>query len=82
LYSTKAKDDWGKGTLTIRKRKNKLVLPLYPSSYHGEIQLEDSDITTENQSETESEKSDEEQTQKVNKELDYKSLGFGDYLLL
>ena len=47
LYLAKAKDDWGKGTLTIGKGKNKIVLPMYPPIYHGETQEEDSDVTSQ-----------------------------------
>ena len=32
LYLAKAKDDWGKGTLTIVKGSNKIVLPMYPTT--------------------------------------------------
>lgn len=41
LYLAKAKDDWGKGTLFIEKEKQKVTLPMYPITYHGEIQDEE-----------------------------------------
>jgi hypothetical protein len=65
--------------LIIGRGKNKIILPLYPTKYRGETQDDDSGITTENQSETDSEESEIEPTQKVNKEIPYKSMGLGQY---
>ena len=31
-----AKEDWGKGTLTIGRGSKKVTLPLFPTQYHGE----------------------------------------------
>ena len=36
LFDAKAHNDWGRGTLTIGKRRNKIVLQMYPISYHEE----------------------------------------------
>ena len=36
LFDAKARNDWGCGTLTIGRRRNKIVLQMYPVSYHGE----------------------------------------------
>jgi hypothetical protein len=81
LYLAKARNDWGKGTLTIGKGKNKIVLPLYPTFYHGETQEEDSNITSKNPSDTDEGSSGEEQTQTVSKELPYRCVGLGDYFI-
>jgi hypothetical protein len=48
LYLARAKDDWGKGTLTIGKGINKIVLSMYPTKYHGETQEKDIEVTTSN----------------------------------
>lgn len=31
-----AKEDWGKGTLTLGRGHEKIVLPLFPTHYQGE----------------------------------------------
>ena len=36
LFDAKACNDWGRGTLTIGKQRNKIVLQMYPVSYHGD----------------------------------------------
>jgi hypothetical protein len=41
LSLAKAKDNWGKKTLTIGKGTNKIVLPMCPILYHGKTQEED-----------------------------------------
>jgi hypothetical protein len=48
LYLAKAKDDWDKGALTIGKGVNKIILPMYPTQYHGETQEENTNVTTSN----------------------------------
>jgi hypothetical protein len=35
LYHTKAKNDWGKGILTLSRHENKLILQMSPIMYHG-----------------------------------------------
>ena len=47
LYQAKAKNDWGRGTLTIGKGKNKTSLQMYPVVYHGETQLEENEVTSD-----------------------------------
>ena len=37
LFDANALNDWGHGTLTIDKRRNKIVLQMYPVSYYGEF---------------------------------------------
>ena len=39
LFDAKARNDSGRGTLTIGKRRNKTVLQMYPIFYHEESQL-------------------------------------------
>lgn len=41
-----------KGTLTSSKGNNKIVLPMYPPKYHGEIQEEDLEEISEPNSHT------------------------------
>ena len=47
LFDAKARNDWGRGTLTIGRRRNKIVLQMYPVSYHGESQLSRTDFTSD-----------------------------------
>lgn len=49
-----AKEDWGKGILTLGKGKDKTILPLFPTRYQGETQDEGIEFTTD-EYETESE---------------------------
>ena len=37
LYQAKAKDDWGKGILTIGQGSSKIKLSMYPSRYQGDF---------------------------------------------
>jgi len=79
LYLAKAKDDWGKGTLTIGKGQKKIILPLFPTKYRGETQDEGTSVISKNPTDSDIKTSEEEQTQKINKELPYKSIGMGEY---
>ena len=36
LFDAKARNNWGRSTLTIGRRRNKIVLQIYPVTYHGE----------------------------------------------
>jgi hypothetical protein len=75
LYLAKAKDDWGKGTLTIGKGNNKIILPMYPTPYHGKTQEEDTEVTTSNTYGSES-----ESTKLITREYpSFKSIGLGEY---
>ena len=47
LFNGRVKEDWGKGTITIGKGKQKIVLPMYPTQYHGETQNEESEETSD-----------------------------------
>jgi hypothetical protein len=47
LYQAKAKDDWGRGILTIGSGKSKVRLQMYPSKYYGETQWESADLTSD-----------------------------------
>ena len=68
----KAKDDWDKGTLTIGKGSNKIVLPMYPTSYQGEIQEEESEFILGNSYEN------SETINLVNRDH-FKPIGMGEY---
>ena len=45
MFDAKAHNDWGRGTLTIGKRHNKIVLQMYLVTYHGESQLPRTEFT-------------------------------------
>ena len=47
LFDAKARNDWGHGTLTIGKRRNKIILQMYPITYHGESQLPCTEFTSD-----------------------------------
>jgi len=81
LYLAKVKDDWGKGTLTIGKGQNKIILLFYPTKCKGKTQDEGTSVTIENSTDNESKTSEEEQTRKINKELPYKSIRIGEYFI-
>ena len=55
LFNGWIKEDWGKGTITIGKGKQKIVLPMYPTQYHGEIQNEESKETSDDSYDSERE---------------------------
>ena len=38
LILAHAKEDWGKGTLTLGRGSGKTILPLFPTRYQGENQ--------------------------------------------
>ena len=48
LFDAKARNDWGRGTLTIGRRRNKIVSQMYPVRYYGESQLPHTDFTSNN----------------------------------
>lgn len=50
LYNAKARNDWGKGTLTIGKGRTKIVLQMYPVQYHGESQIPKTEVTSDDDS--------------------------------
>jgi hypothetical protein len=72
LYLAKAKDDWDIGTLTTGKGSNKIVLPMYPTNYQGEIQEEESEFTSRNSYEN------SESTNLVNRDH-FKPIGMEEY---
>jgi hypothetical protein len=45
LYQAKARNDWGKGTLTLGQHKGKVVLQMHPMQYHGGTQEEELEFT-------------------------------------
>jgi hypothetical protein len=47
LYQAQAKDDWGRGTLTIGRGPSKIKLNMYPSSYQGETQWQSPEVTSD-----------------------------------
>jgi hypothetical protein len=80
LYLAKAKEDWGKGTLTIGKGSQKTSLPMYPPIYKGETQEEDTNVTSENSSDSDSEGEMYEPIKHVTTyPKPYHCLGLGEY---
>jgi hypothetical protein len=78
LYLAKAKDDWGKGTLTIEKGSQKTSLPMYPPIYRGEIQEDDTNVTSDNSYDLDSEGEMYESIKHVaTTSKSYHCLGFG-----
>ena len=47
LFDANARNDCGRGTLTIDKRRNKIVLQMYPITYHRESQLPRTEFTSD-----------------------------------
>ena len=45
LFDAKARNDWRRGTLTIGKQPNKILLQMYQVSYHGESELPHREFT-------------------------------------
>lgn len=80
LYLAKAKDDWGKGTLTIGKGSQKTSLPMYPPIYRGETQEEDTNVTFDNSYDSDSEGEMYEPVKHVaSNPTSYTRLGPGEY---
>ena len=81
LITTEAKEDWGKGTLTLGKGKDKMVLPLFPTRYQGETQDEGTEFTTDGY-ETESEDSPIQFVNNIgNHQRSYNPVGIGEYFV-
>ena len=59
LFHAKARNDWGRGTLTIGKRRNKIVLQMYPVPYNGESQIPRTDYTSDSDDEDDASYSDQ-----------------------
>ena len=67
----------GKGTITIGKGKQKIVLPMYPTQYHGETQNEESEETSDDPYDSE-----RETTNYITRERPlFKSLSPGEYFM-
>ena len=45
LKESQAKQDWGKGLLTLGSGSKKVTLSMYPGQYHGETQWESPEVT-------------------------------------
>ena len=77
LFNGRVKEDWGKGTITIGKDKQKIVLPMYPTQYHGETQNEESEETSDDPYDSE-----RETTNYITQERPlFKSLSPGEYFM-
>ena len=77
LFNGRVKEDWEKGTITIGKGKQKIVLPMYPTQYHGETQNEESEETSDNPYDSE-----RKTTNFITRERPlFKSLSPGEYFM-
>ena len=77
MFNGRVKEDWRKGTITIGKGKQKIVLPMYPTQYHGETQDEESEETSDD-----SYGSEKETTNFITRERSlFKSLSPGEYFM-
>ena len=77
LFNGQVKEDWRKGTIIVGKGKQKIVLPMYPIQYHGEIQNEESEETLDDPYD-----SKRETTNYVIRERPlFKSLSPGEYFM-
>ena len=77
LFNGRVKEDWGKGTISIGKGKQKIVLPMYPIQNHGETQDEENDETSDD-----SYDSEKESTNFITRERPlFKSLSPGEYFM-
>ena len=77
LFNGRVKKDWGKGTITIEKGKQKIVLPMYLIQYHGETRNEDSEETSDDPYDFE-----RETTNYITQERPlFKSLSLGEYFM-
>lgn len=52
LLDAHAKEDWGKGTLTIGRGSKKVTLPWFPTQYHGETRNNGTGFTKDDGYET------------------------------
>ena len=77
LFNGRVKEDWGKGTIIVEKGKQKIVLPMYPTQYHGETQNEESEETSDDPYDSE-----RETTNYITRERPlFKSLSPGEYFM-
>jgi hypothetical protein len=80
LYLAMAKDDWGKGTLTIGRGSQKTSLPMYPPIYRGETQEDDTNVTSDNSYDSDLEREMYEPIKHVaSNSKSYRCLGLGEY---
>ena len=81
LIVAEAKEDWGKGTLTLGKGKEKVVLPLFPIKYQGETQDEGTEFTIDGY-ETDSNNTPMEPIHNVGShQQTYNAIGIGEYFI-
>ena len=83
LYLAKAKDDWNKGTLTIRKGSQKAsLLQIYPPIYRGKTQEDDTNVTFDNSYDSDLEGEKYESIKHVaTTSKSYQCLGLGEYFI-
>lgn len=49
LFQAKAKNDWGRSILILEKGSSKIILQMYPIQYHGESQIAQFKITSDDE---------------------------------
>ena len=79
LILAQAKEDWGKGTLTLGRGSEKMVLPLFPTNYQGETQDDGTEFSSDgSDSDTDNVLSEAIHNVKSHQDLPV-SLGMGEY---
>ena len=74
-----SQEDWGKGTLTLGRGSEKMVLPLFPTHYQGETQDDGTELSSNgSESDTENALSEAIHNVKSHQNL-LVSLGMGEY---
>jgi hypothetical protein len=89
LYQAQAKDDRGRGTLTIGRGPSKIKLNMYPSHYQGEIQWQSPEVTSDQGYTTDGEDlvpnrvfiKPKGLVQPFKRKIIYKEVGLGEYVL-
>jgi hypothetical protein len=83
LFLAKAKDDWGKGALSIGKGSQKTSLPMCPPIYRGKTQEDNTNVTSDNSYDSDSEEEMYEPIKHVaTTSKSYQRLGLGEYFIL
>ena len=78
LILAQAKEDWGKGTLTLGRGLEKMILPFFPTKYQGETQDDGTEFSSDG-SDSESDYALSEPIHNVKSNPDPISLGMGEY---
>ena len=78
LILPQAKEDWGKGILTLGRESEKMIMPLFPTKYQGETQDNGTEFSSDG-SNSETDYPLSEAIHNVKSHSDPISLGMGEY---